>query len=340
MRLDTTDYFPWQSWSPPQKTSIGSVLYDCPVDQIVPENTKPANFRKKGKITGWCSWYAFGGDINETNLLEQAEKIKARSLDCQHFLIDDGWCGWGDWTMPDKKKFPHGFEDLIAKIKNKGFRIGLWMAPFLVSPQSQIYHNHKEWLVRDENGNLVEGLKFTLLDKHLPWKKYILDFSRSGVRKYILHCIDFAVRFYRVNLLKLDFLYTPYFDPKLSDDRLPHRYLTDLFHYIRRKFPHVYIMASGCPFKPGKYLVDSIRVSQDNAVPWLYTIPVVRKIIHTKRLFYLEKNLSILKKYTKYFNFDPDIFLENSNIGLSQNQLDRLKNIVLSSKVCFSGHKY
>ena len=340
MRLKPTDYFPWQSWSPPQKTSIGPANYYCPVDQTAPENKKPIHFRKKGKITGWCSWYAFGGDINETNLLEQAERIKAKALDCQYFLIDDGWCRWGDWMMPDKMKFPRDFKDLTVKIINKGFKIGLWMAPFLVSPKSQIFKLHQDWLVRDKQGNLVEGLKFTLFDKHLPWKKYILDFNQIKARNYILNCIDYAVRYHQVSLLKLDFLYAPYFDPKLSDDRLPHRYLTELFHYIRGRFPHVYIMASGCPYKPAKYLVDSIRISQDNAVPWLYAIPVIRKIIHTKRLSYLEKNVSILKKYVKYFNLDPDVFLENNNIGLSQSQLDKLKNIVFSSKVCFSGERH
>ncbi len=340
MRIDTSDYFPWQSWSPPNKNSRGPVIYYCPVKEIAPENKKPTNFRKKGKITGWCSWYALGGTINESNLLEQAEKIKEKHLDCQYFLIDDGWCVWGDWMMPERLKFPHGFKDLTVKIKSKGFKIGLWMAPFLVSPKSQIYKRHHDWLVRDKKGNLVEGLKFTLFDRYLPWNKYILDFSQKEARNYIINCIDYVVRSYRVSLLKLDFLYAPYFDPKLSDDRPPHRYLTELFDHIRNKFPEVYLMVSGCPYKPARYLAHSIRVSQDNAVPWLYSIPLVRKYIHSKRLSYLEKNMSLLKKHAKYFNSDPDVYFEKAKIGLTQRQLGKLKNIVFSSKVCFSGEKY
>mgnify|MGYP000857301055 CR=1 FL=1 len=329
--------FPWQSWSPVKHSLFRMPRDYCPVVEVAPENKKPANFKLKSKIFGWCSWHTFGTHINKKNILEQLKKIKKEYPKVKYILIDDGWCKWGDWQDPFRHKFFNGLSSISKHIKKNNFKIGLWFAPFLVSPDSKLALEHGDWLVKDKKGRLVEGMQATFLDKFLPWKKYILNYELPEVKEYIKHTLDIMVTNWQVDLLKLDFLYAPYFDPKLKDDKLPNSYLRDIFVYLKKKYPHVYIMACGCPYKPAKYLVDSIRISCDITIPQLYNIPFLAKFIHKKSLNQLQKNWESLQPLAKYFNLDPDAFLPQNITKFNYKEHGLYSKIILESKVFFYG---
>lgn len=301
-------YFPWQSWSPYKPNPFGIPLRDYPpVPQTAPEN-KPSNFKLKTPISGWCSWYAFGKNISETKLLGQAKRIKQSGLDAEYFLIDDGWCCCGDWMNPNKKKFPNlvGF---VHKLTVLGFKPGLWIAPFLVDRHSEIVQKHPDWLVTNKNGQPVSGLGISPLDRFLPWCKYILDFSHPEAKKYIYGCLDYLITKSKTSLLKLDFLYAPYFQPGLDNDKLPNQYLLDLFSYLKTKYPDVYTIACGCPYKPARFMVDAIRISKDISLPQLNYFPLLNYLVRHFRFRLLKKNHRVLSNQKKYFYLDPDVYL-------------------------------
>ena len=67
------------------------------------------------------------------------------------FQIDDGWQKhWGEWEA--NEEFPSGMANLAADIRAAGFTAGLWMAPFYVSTEAQIYSEQEDWWVTDETG--------------------------------------------------------------------------------------------------------------------------------------------------------------------------------------------
>ncbi len=63
--------------------------------------------------------------------------------------VDDGWqVDIGDWEV--NGKFPSGMNALAEKIKSTGRRAGLWLAPLIATKSSKLFHEHKDWFLRDE----------------------------------------------------------------------------------------------------------------------------------------------------------------------------------------------
>lgn len=321
------NYTPWQSWSPPAPNYFGFPTRDyCPVSQVARENSKPESYKQKLPISGWCSWYHFGKNINEINLEDQARAIKIKAPDLKYFLIDDGWCKWGDWMTPDENKFSN-FPAFIKKLRQSGFEPGIWMAPFLIDPNSTVATKHPNWLIRNHHNHQVNGLKVFPFDDYLPWKKYILDFSIPEVKQYIYSCLDYLVVNLGVSLIKLDFLYASYFKPGLINDLVPHKHLVDLFQYIKTKYPQVYTVACGCPYKPARYLVDAIRISKDISWPQLNHLPILRGMLSKLRFSLLRENNQLLVSQQEFFHPDPDVYLKDLPRQYYQ---DNFKDIFLS----------
>lgn len=120
----------------------------------------------KQRYSGWCSWYYYGENISEKNLLEDLEILLKRCKEYQVFQIDSGWqCCNGDWE--ENEKFPHGMKYLCDKIREKGFIPGIWVAPFDFSNESKTHNNHKDWFVSS------------------PYYRDCIDFSNKEAQNYL-----------------------------------------------------------------------------------------------------------------------------------------------------------
>lgn len=99
------------------------------------------------------SWEGVHFDVQEPTLHAMMECTAA--LGAELFVLDDGWFGkrrddtssLGDW-MPNPEKLPHGLGGLAAKAAACGIDFGLWMEPEMVSPRSELYTEHPEWVIR------------------------------------------------------------------------------------------------------------------------------------------------------------------------------------------------
>lgn len=126
--------------------------------------------------TGWCSWYYYFEKVSERDVLENADWLAANraQFPLDYVQVDDGWqAALGDWTVTDPARFPHGPEWLVQEIRRRGFRPGLWLAPFLVEERSRLAAEHPGWLVRDRTGATVwamdwRGCRTAILDCTLP----------------------------------------------------------------------------------------------------------------------------------------------------------------------------
>lgn len=297
----------WQSWSPPYQTWHGLPRWDYSpfphdFDQKKLKSSRPI----KRKIIYWCSWYAHATHINDQIIAQTTQLIKRNKLPISHLLIDDGWTTWGDWLYPDPVKFPD-LKTTIKRIHQSGYKVGLWFSPFLAGSSSMLYKNHPEWFVKYRN-RPVQGLKVMPVWESILPKRYLLNFSLPEVQSYTKEYLKQTIEFWGIDLLKLDFLYAPYFNPNHSSHHIPAKHLKWLLTYIKKQYPKVQTIACGAPFKESSSLVDVIRVSKDTALP-PYVPNVINRFIYNNRIKMLKETLK--SELPPLLNLDPDVRMFN-----------------------------
>lgn len=108
---------------------------------------------KNGFEPIWCAW-GFGRNFKPQQIVNALPEVK--KLGFKWVTMDDGWqTAEGDWK-PNPVKFPRGDADvraLVDKIHAEGFSAQLWWAPMSVSPKSQLFKEHPEWMLLDRSGS-------------------------------------------------------------------------------------------------------------------------------------------------------------------------------------------
>lgn len=199
------------------------------------------------------SWEAFYFNINEDDCLSLA--ASAADLGVELFVVDDGWfvkrktdrAALGDWT-DDKEKFPGGIEALSEKIRAMGMGFGIWFEPEMVSPDSDLYRAHPEWIIRSRKYHPV-----------LSRNQYVLDLSRPEVCEYIFSSVAKILIKTKAVYVKWDMnrhitdLGSAYLDSACQRE-LSHRYMLGLYSVLERlnqSFPDV--LFEGCSSGGGRY---------------------------------------------------------------------------------------
>lgn len=293
----------WQSWSPPHPKWHKLPHWDySPFPEYIDTSTLASSRPLASSIRYWCSWYAYGTKINDHLINQTQNYIKDNHLNFSHILIDDGWCQWGDWLFPDSSKFSN-FKETINKIKKQNIKAGLWFAPFLADKKSTLYQEKPSWFLTHHN-KPIQGFRIMpLWDKITP-QRYLLDFDQEDVRRFTKKWLSLAIDEWCIDLLKLDFLYAPYFDPNLLNPTKAKSHLNWLLSYIKKTYPHVQTIACGAPFADCHQLVDAIRVSKDTALPPVAPI-WFNKLTYTSRVRMLHTTLKA--NINPKLNLDPDV---------------------------------
>lgn len=114
---------------------------------------------------GWCSWDAMRTDVNEKGIRDKASEFANKKVPVNWILIDDGWFpgqdGMINGFLPDPKKFPNKFKQIIEDIKsNSQVRwFGVWHAlPGYwngVVPESSLAKEESSYLYETKGGYLV-----------------------------------------------------------------------------------------------------------------------------------------------------------------------------------------
>lgn len=144
------------------------------------------------------SWEATGFDVTAGNQLELARQ--AAALGVELFVIDDGWFGrrgapgdgLGDWWV-NREKFPDGLAPVIQAVRDLGMRFGIWVEPEMVSPNSDLYAAHPDWIHRDP-----------LREPDQLREQYVLNLARADVREWIVTTLDALLREHRIDYFKWD----------------------------------------------------------------------------------------------------------------------------------------
>jgi melibiase-like protein len=152
--------------------------------------------------TGWCSWYELHGGVTEADVVANLE-FCATHFDRRFFgyvQVDDGYqLAAGDWQVNDK--FPHGHRWLTDQIHAKGFKAGLWVAPFAQAERSGVPAKHPEWLLKNADGPIVWQTRD-------DWggKIYSIDGAHPEVQQWLFDLGRRIVRDWGYDYLKIDFL--------------------------------------------------------------------------------------------------------------------------------------
>jgi alpha-galactosidase len=206
----------------------------------------------------WCSWYSLFKWINEPILTKTLHRLGDLPFDI--FQIDDGWQDEsGYWDAG--KNFPSGMASFADKVKISGRTAGIWLSPFIVTPNLKIFHEHPDWILRDEQGNMVgAGLNWT-------GATYALDLTHPEVLEWLDKLIRKVVG-WGYNYLKLDFLYAGAAIGKRYKDIPREQAYRNAMQVIREAAGDAYILACGAPIIPSLGLCDGIRIGCDVTNYW------------------------------------------------------------------------
>ncbi|KPH99550.1 glycoside hydrolase family 31 [Actinobacteria bacterium OK074] len=208
--------------------------------------------------TVWCSWYEYFTEVTEDDIHENLRAMDTLDLPIDVVQIDDGYQrALGDWlVLSGRFRSRAGIADAI---RARGRRAGIWTAPFLVDPASELATQRPELLVRDADGGFTHG-------GH-NWDRdlYVLDTTHPEAAAYLTE-VYATLRAEGYDYFKADFLYAG------ALDGVRHKEVDALTAYregvglIRAAIGEdAYLLGCGAPILPSIGLFDAMRVSPDTA---------------------------------------------------------------------------
>ena len=275
-------------------------------------------FPKKSieKVFGYTSWYNYFQNINEEIINRDLDALDERF---NLFQIDDGYETYvGDWLDVDSKKFPNGLAPIVKKIHDKGYKAGIWLAPFVAETKSKLFNEHKDWF-KCKNGKPFKAGG--------NWSgQYALDLDKKEVREYIEKCLrhymDMGFDFF-----KLDFLYAVGLFPSKGKSRCQTQ--REAYKFLREILQDKLILGCGANIANSIDVFDYMRVGPDVSLEF--------DDVYYMRLFHRERvSTKVTIQNTIYrslfdqrlFANDPDVFLlRDENIKMSKEQRKALIKI-------------
>lgn len=257
------------------------------------EKILPATHRERIRPVIYNSWYATGFDINEQIQLSLVQE--AKDLGIELFVIDDAWfkgrvnewVGLGDWIV-DKKRFPNGLNPIIEKVNELGMDFGLWIEPEMVSPNSDLYRNHPDWVFYFPNRQRHGGRGGQLM----------LNLAREDVFQYLYDCLYKLLKENNIKYIKWDMnkgLSDPGFMFAQPKERRSVRikYVENLYRLVdtlRKDFPDVWF--ENCSSGGGR--IDWAMMSRFD-FNWISdnTDPIDRIYIHDSYLTQFPANTMV-----------------------------------------------
>ncbi len=144
------------------------------------------------------NWEATYFDFDDEKLVQIAEE--ASRLGIEMLVMDDGWFGHrnsdnnslGDWYV-NEEKLKGGLKKLVDRVNALGMKFGIWFEPEMVSPDSDLYREHPDWILA------LDGR-----EPGLCRTQYVLDLSRQEVVDYVYGMIYKVLKSANIEYVKWD----------------------------------------------------------------------------------------------------------------------------------------
>jgi alpha-galactosidase len=214
-------------------------------------------------FVGWCSWYYYFHQVTEDAVMRNLACCDDWPFDL--FQVDDGFQHEiGDW-LTTNERFPSGVEGMARAIADRDVCPGLWLAPFIAAPASNVAAAHPEWFAREHDRDApLMGMY------HPEWGGVMwgLDTTREDVFEHLAGTAHRLVEMgYRY--LKLDFTFSAAVPGRYHDPtRTPAERVRAGYDAIRSGAgDDTVILACGCPLGAVVGVADAMRIGPDVA-PW------------------------------------------------------------------------
>ncbi len=145
------------------------------------------------------SWEAAYFNFDTDKLVSFAKEAKSLGIDM--LVMDDGWFGkrnddtnsLGDWFV-NEEKLKGGIGELVERVNSIGMKFGIWYEPEMISPDSELFRAHPDWLVHVPNR-----------EPSIARNQYVLDVSRADVRDNIFNQMYDVISKHNIEYVKWDF---------------------------------------------------------------------------------------------------------------------------------------
>lgn len=181
------------------------------------------------------TWEGIYFDHSPAYIMKMAEE--AAALGVERFIIDDGWfkgrnddfAALGDWYL-DEGKYPDGLRPVIDRVKGLGMEFGIWVEPEMISPNSDLYRAHPDWVLA------LEGYS-QILGRH----QLVLNITLPQAFDYLLERMSWLLGEHDIDYVKWDMnreLVQPGSGRRAAADAQTHAFYR-LLDTLRSRFPHI-----------------------------------------------------------------------------------------------------
>jgi alpha-galactosidase len=217
--------------------------------------------RRRNKVGPvWCSWYAYHEDIDEPTLNRDLDDLA--ELPFGVFQIDDGWqSAVGDWRP--NGRFPSGMDRIAERIKAAGLVPGLWLAPFIATPDANMVSDRPDLFLRDDHDDLLVvgynwGGPYYALDMTLPE-------AQQHVAGVVSRVVGWGYRYLKLDFVNAAAVHARRHVPGTGRETC----YRDAMQLIRDVVgPDVYLLGSGAPVLASIGMCDGIRIGPDVGPLW------------------------------------------------------------------------
>ena len=198
-------------------------------------------------------WEACYFNFTDETIKKAADS--AADLGVELLVIDDGWfgkrnndrCSLGDWYV-NEDKIKCGLDELCKYVNSKGLMLGIWFEPEMISPDSDLFKKHPEWVMQ------IDGRKPT----ETRWQ-LMLDLTNPEVQDFVYDSIANVLKNTNIEYIKWDYNRTMAHigSTYLKSGQMGeyyHRYILGLYNVLERltkDFPKV--LFEGCASGGGRF---------------------------------------------------------------------------------------
>jgi alpha-galactosidase len=239
--------------------------------------------------------------------------------------LDDGFeTQAGDW-FDFRPSFPEGVRPLSNEIRRAGLTPGLWLAPFIVHPKSNLSNTHPDWLLRGRRGRPVNA--------GFVWNSLCqaLDLTIPEALEYACQVLRTAVQEWGYPYLKLDFLYAAalegvYADPTRTRAQVLRTGMQALRDAVGED---TYLLGCGAPLGSVLGIADAMRIGPDVSGSWAPEFHAIRFPFKNEPGMPCARNsihniLTRAPLHNRWWVNDPDCLLVRADTDLTLQEIQSL----------------
>jgi alpha-galactosidase len=205
---------------------------------------KPVNPPCAASVHGYLGFES----TTEANVLTGLENVKNHGVPFDTWWIDAGWftCG-SNWARyvgnldPDPARFPNGLKPIADAAHKAGMRFLLWFEPERVMPDTQVFKEHPEWLLKPAT-DMPRELNYQIKDGF-----HLLDLGNPDALAWIKKRLSATIASVGIDCYRNDFnMYPLYYwrnqEPADRRGMREIRYVSglyDLFDSLRKEHPRL-----------------------------------------------------------------------------------------------------